>query len=84
MWMHDIFYYHPETIWVLIPLVAIIGGFITKVHSINVKRDMARAGNGEVMQEVLDVVRRLEQRVENLERAAMTVETERKYHALRA
>ena len=43
---------------------------------------MARAGNGEIMQDVLDALRRLEQRVENLERAAVTVETERKYYAL--
>jgi hypothetical protein len=77
--MHDIFYYHPETVWVLIPLVAIIGGFITRWHATNVKLDMARAGNGEIMHDVLDALRRLEQRVENLERAAMTVETERKY-----
>jgi hypothetical protein len=82
VWLHDIFYYHPESLWVLVPLVAIIGGFITKWHSTNVKLDMARAGNGEVMQDVLDAVRRLEQRVSNLERAAMTAETERKYHAL--
>jgi len=84
MFTHDLFFYHPETVWVLIPLVVIVGGFITKWHSTNVKLDLARTGNGEVMQEVLDAVRRLEQRVENLERAAMTVETERKYHALRA
>jgi hypothetical protein len=32
MFLHDIFYYHPETVWVLIPLVAIIGGYITKWH----------------------------------------------------
>ena len=78
----DLFFYHPETVWVLVPLVVIVGAFITKWHSTNVKLDMARAGNGEMMQEVLDSLRRLEQRVENLERAAMTVETERKYRAL--
>lgn len=55
------------------------GGFITKWHSTNVRLDMARAGNGEAMQEVLDSIRRVEQRVANLERAAMTAETERKY-----
>lgn len=79
MFLHDIFYYHPETVWVLIPLVAIIGGFITKWHNTNVKLDLARAGNGEVTQEILDALRRLESRVANLERAAMTAETERKY-----
>ncbi|HEX4504271.1 MAG TPA: hypothetical protein VH722_00965 [Alphaproteobacteria bacterium] len=82
MFAHDLFFYHPETIWVLIPLVVIIGGFITKWHSTNVKLDLARTGNGEVMQDVLDCLRRLEHRVENLERAAMTAETERKYYAL--
>ena len=81
MW-HDLFFYHPQTVWVLIPLAIIVGGFITKWHSTNVKLDLARAGNGEAMQDVLDCLRRLEQRVENLERAAMTVETERKYYAL--
>ena len=82
MFTHDLFFYHPNTIWVLVPLVVIIGGFITKWHNTNVKLDLARAGNGEVMQDVLDGLRRLEQRVENLERAAMTAETERKYYAL--
>jgi hypothetical protein len=82
MFTHDLFFYHPETIWVLVPLVVIIGAFITRWHSTNVKLDMARTGNGELMQDVLDSLRRLEQRVENLERAAMTAETERKYYAL--
>jgi hypothetical protein len=79
---HDLFFYHPQTVWVLVPLAVIVGVFITKWHSTNVKLDLARTGNGEVMQEVLDTLRRLEQRVENLERAAMTAETERKYYAL--
>ena len=82
MFTHDLFFYHPETIWVLVPLVVIVGAFITRWHSTNVKLDMARTGNGEVMQDVLESLRRLEQRVENLERAAMTAETERKYYAL--
>lgn len=82
--MESLFFYHPQMIWALIPLVAIIGAFITKWHNTNAKLDLARAGNGEAMQEVLDTVRRLEQRVENLERAAMTAETERQYRALRA
>jgi hypothetical protein len=80
--VHDLFFYHPQTVWVLVPLAVILGAFITKWHSTNVKLDMARAGDGEVMQEVLDTLRRLEQRVENLERAAMSAETERKYYAL--
>jgi len=79
---HDLFFYHPQTVWVLVPLTVIVGAFITKWHSTNVKLDLARTGSGEVMQEVLDTLRRLEQRVENLERAAMTAETERKYYAL--
>ena len=80
--MHDLFFYHPQMVWVLVPLAVIVGAFITIWHGTNAKLDMARAGNGELMQEVLDSLRRLEQRVENLERAAMTVETERKYRAL--
>ena len=82
MWLHDIFYYHPETVWVLVPLVAIIGGFITRWHRTNAQIDMARAGDGEVIQEILDTLRRLESRVSNLERAAVTAETERKYASL--
>jgi len=59
--------------------VAIVGGFITKWHNTNVKLDLARAGNGAVNQEILDALLRLESRVSNLERAAVTAETERKY-----
>jgi hypothetical protein len=79
MFLHDIFYYHPETVWVLIPLVAIICGFLTRWHRTNVENDRARAGDSEVIQEIHDTLRRLENRVSNLERAAVTAETERKY-----
>jgi hypothetical protein len=77
--LHDIFFYHPETVWVLVPLFIIAGGFITKWQSTNAKLDLARSGSTEVMLELSDAVQRLEQRVANLERAAMTVETERRY-----
>ena len=79
MFLHDIFYYHPETVWVLIPLVAIIGGFATRWHRTNAEVHLARAGNTEVMQELRDTVHRLEQRVSNLERAVTTAEDNRKY-----
>jgi hypothetical protein len=79
VFLHDIFYYHPETVWVLIPLVAIICGFLTRWHRTNVESDRARAGNGEVIQEIRDAILRLESRVSNLKRAAVTAETERKY-----
>lgn len=79
MFLHDIFYYHPETVWVLIPLVAIICGFLTRWHRTNLESDRARVGNGEVIQEIRDAILRLESRVSNLERAAVTAETERKY-----
>jgi hypothetical protein len=79
MLLHDIFFYHPQMLWILIPLVAIIGGFITKWHNTNVKLDLARAGSADAMQELRDVVLRLEQRVANLERAVMTAEEQRKY-----
>jgi hypothetical protein len=82
MWLHDIFYYHPETVWVLVPLVAIIGGIISRWHKTNAQIESARAGNGEVIQEIRDAILRLESRVSNLERAAVTAETDRKYAAL--
>jgi len=67
-----------EVVW-LVPLVAIIGSFITKWHNTNAKVALAQAGNTEAMQELRDVVLRLESRVANLERAVMTAETDRKY-----
>jgi hypothetical protein len=82
MWLHDIFYYHPETVWVLVPLVFIIGRFVTRLHRTNAEIDLARAGNGEVIQEIRDAILRLESRVSNLERAAVTAETDRKYASL--
>lgn len=77
--LHDIFFYHPQTVLVLIPLLAIAGWFFTKWHNTNVQFEMARTGKIEVMEELRDAVLRLEQRVENLERAAVTAETERRY-----
>jgi hypothetical protein len=68
-----------EMVWVVIPLVAIIGAFITKWHNTNARVELARAGNTEAMQELRDAVQRLENRVSNLERAVMTAETDRKY-----
>jgi outer membrane protein TolC len=67
-----------EVVW-LVPLVAVIGGFITKWHSTNARVELARAGSADAMQELRDVVLRLEQRVANLERAVMTAEEQRKY-----
>jgi hypothetical protein len=77
--LHDIFFYHPETVWVLVPLFIITGGFITRWQSTNAKIVMAHSGSTEAMLELRDAVQRLELRVANLERAAMTVETERRY-----
>jgi hypothetical protein len=68
-----------EMVWVVIPLVAIIGGYITKWHRTNAEVDLARAGNTELMQELRDSIQRLESRVGNLERAVMTAEENRKY-----
>ncbi len=83
MWLHDIFYYHPETVWVLVPLVFIIGRFVEFGCTGPMQRSiLARAGNGEVIQEIRDAILRLESRVSNLERAAVTAETERKYASL--
>jgi hypothetical protein len=79
MALHDLLYYHPGTVWILVPLVAIIGSYLTRWHKTNAQIDLARAGNGEVIQEIRDAILRLESRVANLERAAVTAETERKY-----
>jgi hypothetical protein len=70
---------HPDVVWVLIPLVAIIGGFITRWQRENVRLELARAGSTETMQEIRDSIMRLEARVSNLERAVTTADAERKY-----
>ena len=66
-------------IWVLIPLAAIIGGFITRWQRNAIQLEMARGGNVEAIQQLRDAVERLDQRVANLERAVMTAEEQRKY-----
>jgi hypothetical protein len=66
-------------IWVIIPLAAIIGGFITRWQRNAVQLELARGGNVQAMQELRDAVQRLDQRVSNLERAVMTAEEHRKY-----
>ena len=71
--------FNAATIWILIPLVAIIGGFITKWMRINAETDRRLAGDEKVNSELADAVRRLEDRVSNLERAVTNAETERKY-----
>jgi ubiquinone biosynthesis protein UbiJ len=66
-------------IWVLIPLAAIVGGFITRWQRNAVQLELARGGNVQAIQELRDAVQRLDQRVSNLERAVMTAEEHRKY-----
>ncbi len=77
--MGEIFLVHPESIWVVIPVVAIIGGFIVKMQRIKAETYRFSAGNDQVLQEMRDSILRLESRVTNLERAVTTVEAERKY-----
>jgi hypothetical protein len=71
--------FNPATIWVLIPLVAIIGAFVTKWHNTNAKIDMAKGVDADLAQELRDSIHRLEQRVANLERAVMTAEENRRF-----
>jgi hypothetical protein len=71
--------FNSVTIWVLIPLVAIIGSFITKWVKINAENDLKLKGSASANAELAEAVRRLEQRVSNLERAVTTAETERKF-----
>jgi hypothetical protein len=68
-----------EAAWVLIPLVAIIGAFITRWQRNAIQLELARGGNVQAIQELHEAVQRLEQRVSNLERAVMTAEEYRKY-----
>jgi hypothetical protein len=68
-----------SAVWVLIPLAAIIGSYIMGWQRNAIRLETARSGNAEAMQEMRDVVQRLEQRVANLERAVMTAEEQRKY-----
>ncbi len=71
--------FNPATIWIWIPIVAIIGGFIIKAQRIKAEAAMFGAGNDKALQELRDSVQRLEARVANLERAVTTAEAERKY-----
>jgi hypothetical protein len=68
-----------SAVWVLIPLAAIIGGFITRWQRNAIQLEAARGGNVQATQALHDAVQRLEQRVANLERAVMTAEEQRKY-----
>jgi hypothetical protein len=69
----------PGTIWILIPLAAIIGSMIVKSQRIRADLAMRGAGDDRVAQELRESIQRLEARVANLERAVTTAETERKY-----
>jgi hypothetical protein len=71
--------FNPATIWVLIPLAAIVGSFIVKSQRLRVEMARTHAADGQVAQELRDLIHRLEMRVANLERAVTTAETERKY-----
>jgi len=70
---------HPDVVWALIPLVAIIGGFITRWQRVASQVDLARANGTEAMQDIRDSLQRLETRVSNLERAVTTAEAERRF-----
>ncbi len=67
-----------DEVWVLIPLVAICGNYYYKIKRINAA---SRQGviDDQATAEMRDLLRRLEIRVANLERAVTTHETERKY-----
>jgi hypothetical protein len=67
-----------QNIWVLIPIVAIVGGYILKGMRIKAVMSRSRADDN-VVNEIRDSMRRLEDRVTNLERAVTTADTERKY-----
>nr|QOL00391.1 hypothetical protein [uncultured organism] len=71
--------FNPATIWVLIPLAAIIGSMMVKSQRIRAEAALRGVGDDKIAQELRDAILRLETRVANLERAVTTAETERKY-----
>jgi len=71
--------FNPETVWVLIPLAAIIGSFIVKAQRIKTGSGRDAAEAEKLFAEMRETIRRLEARVANLERAVTTAESERKY-----
>jgi hypothetical protein len=68
-----------DFVWVVIPMTAIIGSFIIKSQRLRMEMARTHAADGQVAQELRDLIHRLEMRVANLERAVTTAETERKY-----
>jgi hypothetical protein len=70
--------FYSENIWVLIPLVAIIGFYLTKWRRLGLSA-MRSADDEKLFTEMRDSIRRLEDRVSNLERAVTTAETQRKF-----
>ena len=68
-----------ETVWILIPMTAIVGAYVTKWHRTNAEFAARGAGAQELANEMRQAIQRLEARVANFERAVMTAETERKF-----
>lgn len=66
-------------IWGLVVLVIVICSFITKWVKINAENDLKLKGSQNANAELAEAIRRLEQRVANLERAVTTAESERKF-----
>jgi hypothetical protein len=71
--------FNPATIWIWIPVIAILGAFITKWHNTNAKIEMSKSVDADLAKDLRDSIDRLEQRVSNLERALMTAEENRQY-----
>ncbi|HLG87889.1 MAG TPA: hypothetical protein VKZ79_11925 [Alphaproteobacteria bacterium] len=68
-----------SVIWGLVVLVIVICSFITQWVKINAENDRKMKGGQAANAELEDSIRRLEQRVANLERAVTTAESERKF-----
>ncbi len=71
--------FNPATIWIWVPVIALVGAFITKWHNTNAKVAMQNGVDADLAKELRDSLQRLEHRVSNLERALMTAEENRKY-----
>ena len=68
-----------SVMWALVVLTIVIGSFITKWVKINAENDLKMKGGQAANAELAEAIRRLEQRVANLERAVTTAESERKF-----
>ena len=62
--------------WAIIPLVAIIGGFITKYREQELKHEEKRMASAKEIHELRKIIQNHKSRIENLEAKASSTKTE--------